>query len=455
MNKHEEIEKKILQKIKADSKFCLKTEKTVEKIKKEIIKEINRRKISAEVQLVGSTAKDTYLKGNMDIDFFILYPINVSKQKIADETISIAKKILKNTEESYAEHPYLKGFYNDFLVEIVPCYKIENVTQKISAVDRTPLHTEFVKKNLKEKQKDDVRLFKRFLIGIDCYGAEAQIQGFSGYLCELLIIKFDDFSNLLKNAKNWHVGKKIAIKNNNYPDFYTPLVFIDPVDSERNVSSALSEEKFNLFVKACNEYLKKPSTKFFFPKKIKPWPIKDIKKIIEEKKHKYVGISFKKPDIIDENLYPQIRKTIRSIIESCERNGFKIHDSAYYIERKKNNIYIIIRIESKKISKTFIHTGPPARLKQNKKEFIEKWTDNKRAAGTFFIRDGRIYLEIKRDYTEIIDFLKENLKDFSLGKDISEVVNESYKIHDQNDLLKKELDVFWTKYLDERYPWDR
>jgi tRNA nucleotidyltransferase (CCA-adding enzyme) len=455
MTKHEEIEQKVLRKIKPDPSFRVKTEKTVEKIKKELIREVKNHGLPAEVILVGSTAKDTYLKGNMDIDFFILYPTNFSKETIAKETISIAKKILKDTEESYAEHPYLKGFYNDYLVEIVPCYKIEKVSQKLSAVDRTPLHTIYVKENLEETQKDDVRLFKRFLIGINCYGAEAQIQGFSGYLCEILVIKFQSFQNLIRNAKNWSYGKKISIKNDEYPDFDTPLVFIDPVDPERNVSSALSEEKYNLFLKACYEYIEKPSITFFFPNKIKPWSLEKIRKKIVDDENYFVGISFRKPKIIDENLYPQIRKAERSIVESCERNDFIIYDSKYYIDEVDDKIFIILKTDSKEISETFMHMGPPNKLKKNKEEFVNKWENNKKAAGEPFEKEGRIWIKLRRDCTDILDFLENNIEDLSLGKHLDKTVDKNFEVLDQKRLIQDSLKWFWTSYLDERYSWER
>ena len=101
---------------------------------------------------------------------------------------------MDNSEESYAEHPYIRGYYKNYKIEIVPCYKIEKASQKLSAVDRTPLHTQFIKENLKENQKKEVRLLKQFLIGIDWYGAEADVEGFSGYLCEILILTFKSSS---------------------------------------------------------------------------------------------------------------------------------------------------------------------------------------------------------------------------------------------------------------------
>jgi len=203
------IEKQVLQKITPTHEYREQIKKTVEEIKIILNDEIKRRKLPLNVELVGSIAKDTYLMKNMDIDFFLCFPTNYSKEEIAKHALSIGNTFLKNTEESYAEHPYLRGYYKEFFTEIVPCYKIENAKQKLSAVDRTPLHTKYVKEHISEKQKQEVRLFKQFLKGINCYGAEAQIQGFSGYLCEIIVLNYKSFENTIKNASTWKKQTKL------------------------------------------------------------------------------------------------------------------------------------------------------------------------------------------------------------------------------------------------------
>ncbi len=86
----------------------------------------------------------------------------------------------------------------------------------------------------------------------------------------------------------------------------------------------MSKEKFDLFIKACKEYVKKPSINFFFPRKIKPWSLEKIKEEIKKQKCQYVCVKFVKPIIISENLYPQVRKAIRSIQDMCIRYDFTI-----------------------------------------------------------------------------------------------------------------------------------
>jgi len=450
-----EIEKQVLQRVTPSTDYQNRLKVIIKNLDEKLKQEIKDRKLPVEIELVGSTAKDTYLKDNLDIDFFLLFPIKYPKKEIAKNALSIGKKLLKNTEKSYAEHPYLRGYYKEYLVEIVPCYKIEKASQKLSAVDRTPLHTKYIKENMPESQKSEVLLFKQFLKGIGCYGAEAEIEGFSGYLCEILILKLKTFKKLIKNSTGWEKGKKLSLTEGDFPDFDTPLIFIDPVDPERNVASAVSDEKFDLFIKACTEYLKKPNITFFFPNKTKPWPLDKIKSKIKQQECQYVGIKFIKPEIIDENLYPQVRKAARSIWDACERNDFTVYDTTFHIEDKEKIIYIIVKTKDEKLSETVEHMGPPVKLKQNTDDFLKKWKEDSRVIKKPYEKNKRVYVEIKRDFTDIKQFLKAKIKDLSMGKHIDKIVKKKYTIIDKENLFKANLAIFWTEHLDKKMTWER
>jgi len=450
-----EIEKKVIKKVKPNPLDRKKLEKIIKELKERIKEEVKKRNLPVKIELVGSTAKDTYLKNNLDIDYFLLFPTKFKKKVISKNALSIGKKILKDTEESYAEHPYLRGYFKNYFVEIVPSYKIEKASQKLSAVDRTPLHTKYIKEKLKQNQKAEVLLLKQFLRGINCYGAEAEIEGFSGYLCELLVLKFENFKNILINAQNWKIGKKLSLTNEKNPSFSSALTFIDPVDKNRNVASALSKDKYKLFIKASKEYLKNPSIKFFFPNTVKPWSLDKIIKEIEKQKLSYIGLKFDKPDVIDENLYPQLRKTAKSIMKNCNRNDFEIYDITFNVVDKRNLIYIIIKTKGEVLSETVEHIGPPIKLKKNVEEFKNKWKKDKRLIKGPYEKNKRVYVEIRRDYIDIEKFLIEKIKTFSLGKDIDNMINKNFIILKENELVNKNLEIFWTKYLDNKMSWER
>jgi tRNA nucleotidyltransferase (CCA-adding enzyme) len=445
------IEKQVLKKIIPSNEDQTKLKQIVKDLIEEVKKETVRSNLQISIELVGSTAKGTYLKDGIDIDLFLLFPITVTRKKLEETGLSIGRSILKNQEECFAEHPYIRGAFKGVKTEIVPCYKIESASQKLSAVDRTPLHTKYGKEHLTASHKTEVRLFKQFLKGIGCYGAEAEIEGFSGYLCEILIIKYSTFYSILINAQYWKYGEKLSLIKEKSPHFNTPLIFIDPVDKERNVASALSKEKFTLFVKACKDYINKPSFTFFFPNKIIPWSIEKIKQSIE--KRKIIAIKIEKPHIIPENLYPQVRKAVRSIRELCERYDFKIQDSKFYIDNMV--VYMILFPEKMTISTTMIHKGPPVKLKKNAEEFCTKWINDPRTIRKPFKKDNRLYLEIKREYTDIKNLLEKQLINLSLGKHIDKIVQKNYTILEKNDLLTDNLRIFWTGYLDNKMSWER
>ena len=298
-------------------------------------------------------------------------------------------------------------------------------------------------------------MLKQFLNGIGCYGAEAEIEGFSGYLCEILILKFRSFINFIQNASNWKIGEKLSLSEEDIISFDTPLTFIDPVDNERNVASALSVMKFKLFVNACKKYLENPIITFFFPNNVHPWSLKKIKNEIQKQNSLYVGVVFSKPEIIDENLYPQIRKAVRSIWNACERYGFKIYDVPFYLDDIEKKIFIIIKTKKESLSKTYIHIGPPIKLKENIKNFVAKWEEETYVVKKPYEKNGRMFVEIERDYTEIKDFLKDRVGKLSMGKHLGKFVGGNYQIIGFDCLLNENLKVFWTGYLDKKMSWER
>lgn len=445
------IETIVLKKITPTAKEKKQIERIIKLLKEEVSKEIIKTKIPIIITLVGSTAKDTYIRTSVDIDLFLLFPATTSREILQEKGLTIGRAILENQEECFAEHPYIRGTFKGYKTELVPCYKIEDASQKLSAVDRTPLHTKYINQHLKESQKKEVRLFKQFLKGIGCYGAEAEIEGFSGYLCEILIVKYGTFQEVIENAARWNYGEKLSLKPGTYSDYTSSLIFIDPVDSERNVASALSKEKFDVLQNACIDYQKHPALSFFFPKKLKPWSIERIKKELQTRE--VTAVKFPKPEIIPENLYPQIRKALRAIIELCEQHEFIIQKATFTVEQK--NVYLVLFPATTTLSETVLHTGPPVRLKKNADEFINKWLANPRTTKKPFEKEKRLYVEIEREYTDITTLLQNQVRQLSLGKNIDMMIVREFTVIDKEDLLTEDLRLFWTTVLDPRMSWER
>ena len=111
--------------------------------------------IDAEAVLVGSVAKNTYLKGKSDIDIFIAFPLTADKNDLKQTGLDLAHQCCdvfnSVPHHKFASHPYVTTEIDGFEIDFVPCYKIYDGGQLKSAVDRTILHTKFVQKNLIEQ----------------------------------------------------------------------------------------------------------------------------------------------------------------------------------------------------------------------------------------------------------------------------------------------------------------
>jgi len=126
--------------------------------------------VDADVVQVGSTARDTWVSGDRDIDLFVRFDAALDREQLEEYGLAVGHAVLPDGHEEYAEHPYVKGTYEGFDVDLVPCHDVETAGDLISAVDRTPFHDAYLSARLDEGLADDVVLAKAFLKGIGAYG---------------------------------------------------------------------------------------------------------------------------------------------------------------------------------------------------------------------------------------------------------------------------------------------
>jgi len=394
--------------------------------------------------LVGSVAKGTHLK-NPDIDIFLRFPKELDRDSLKKLGIEIGRAVIPDGFAKYAEHPYWRGIYNGFEVDIVPCYLVDHPTEKISAVDRTPFHTEYVKENLEIWQRDEVRLLKAFLKGIGAYGAEAKIQGFSGYLTELLILKYGSFLDTLKNVSKWR-GKVYLYLERRGEHFRSPVVFIDPVDIKRNAASAVSDEKKSLFIYASKSYLNEPKIEFFFPKNIVPLKKEEILEKIKKRNTQFYLISLPKPEIIEDNLYPQINRTMDAFLKILQ----DFHPVTHFVI-VDTLVHFIIEVERDVLPTVKKHEGPPV-WNNNSKNFLDRWKGT--ALRGPYIEGHRWYADVERRNTKLEDVFLSSLPNYKLGKSF-ESMKKNIKIVRLEKYIEKLDPVQLTEFFDFKFPWER
>ena len=419
--------------------------KAVDSLVKKVVAAAAEAEAHIEPKLVGSVAKGTHMK-DPDIDLFLMFPESTPLEELREKGLEIGRRAVKG-KEHFAQHPYVRGNHEGYRVDIVPCFMVKDPLRKLSAVDRTPFHTEFVVENLKEGQHDQVRLLKRFMKGIGCYGAEAKVQGFSGYLCELLVLRFGDFHSVLRAAAEWRKGESMALPGRTGSEFSDPLTFVDPVDSGRNVASAVSSESMMVFMRASREFVEKPHMRFFFPREFRSWSLEAIGRKAGSRLDTIVVVSFDKLDLIDDVLYPQIRKSAASLTSLLRRSDFEVVGTTLEVHRK---IDVLIEVETMVLPRERVHRGPPVRSPDARK-FLAKWEAN--GLSKPYKEGGRWYVVVEREHRRADELLRNRIDSLTLGKDFRKV-RESV-IASGKELSTRRYARVLTRHLDERMPWER
>ena len=288
------------------------------------------------VSFVGSAARDTGLRGDRDIDLFAAFPREMDEEVIVKKTFNAAKTAVKaKWITHYAEHPYLQTTISGFKVEVIPCFQVEPHSGIKSAVDRSPLHMQYLEKKLTQRQRRDVRVLKKLLKVHQIYGAEVEVGGFSGLVCEQLMLKYGGLENLLREAAKWtppiyidyegtwnaeNKSGKMEL-NHKFPE--AKLVLIDVIDRNRNAAAAVSPQSLAKFILLARAFVKKPSESFFNEKKISHSAIK-VQQLLQSRGTTFVAVQMKKPDVIEDILFPQLKRSEKNICRELKKLGFAV-----------------------------------------------------------------------------------------------------------------------------------
>jgi tRNA nucleotidyltransferase (CCA-adding enzyme) len=408
---------------------------------------IKTRSLEATVDVIGSAARDTWISGDRDIDIFIGFDISTSREDLERYGLEIGKEIaVQGYVIGFAEHPYVKARCGDFAIDVVPHYVIENTNQLLSAVDRTPFHQRYVSEHLGARH-DDVRLLKQFLKGAGIYGAELRVKGFSGYLCELLVIKYGSFTDVLSSAQDWKVGKCISLTGGHVrSSFGSPLAVIDPVDAKRNVAAAVSLDSFSTFIDSARSFLERPCTKCFFPPEIAPLDTSAFRAIAKKRKTTLFGVKFTLPNLVDDIAYPQLERAHKGMWIALLRHGFSaLRGDIYYDQGEALMLFETLVWELPSVER---HVGPPVDTKRHASAFKKKYVKDASVLTGPFIEDGRYVVEFHRKYLTLPEYLTTEFRNIRTSKAIVQAMEKGFQILKDEELLESDpIRLFLARYF--------
>jgi len=379
-------------------------------------------------ELHGSVARDTWIAGERDLDIFIVLDAEEGRKAIP-RALEVVKEYLRGGwKEAYAEHPYIQAEVGGFRIDVVPCFRVDPRRGLLSSTDRTPLHTEFVKERLSPEERNEVRLLKRFMAGVDIYGAEIRVGGFSGYLCELLVINYGSFEGTLGRASGWRRGEVIDLAGKAdvralRKRFRDPLIIIDPVDPSRNAASAVTDSSMWTFVAAARAFLENPREGFFFPEE-KVVEASSLLKSIAERGSDLLFVVVEDGEVsVPDVLWGQLYKTERALSSLLLKNGFPLMRSGTWSDEEERHVFVF-ELEAAEVPPVTIRNGPPVMMGEDSGKFLDAHLGAGATVSGPGIRGSRWWVETRRQHTDAVGLLDEALSDGGRGVGVSRGIAE-------------------------------
>ncbi|OPY48578.1 MAG: CCA-adding enzyme [Methanosaeta sp. PtaU1.Bin112] len=427
-----EIQEVVLSQVRPKPADRTRIEKTSTAIITRVEKLASEHGLHLQAMLVGSAARGTWLSGDHDLDIFLAVP---PEEDLA-AALDIARIAAQDYEEKYAEHAYIHARMDGFEVDLVPCYLVDDAAHLKSAVDRTPFHTRYLSRKITGKE-DDVLLLKQFMKGVNVYGSELKVGGFSGYLTELLVLCYGSFVEVLQAASSWRPGKRLDLEGHGAGKHSDPLIVIDPVDPKRNVAAALTLDKMLQFAVAARSFLAGPKLDFFFPQPLPPLSDEELIAELDCRATMPILLEFSAPDVVEDVLYPQLRKAESSIKALLERNGFCLLRSD--VSTYRDRAVMLFEMQVWQLSKASRREGPPAWEAEHTARFLAAHPSP--LSGPY-ICDGKMVVEEARQYTSARELLSCQIENLSLGKHLCASIREGHNIYVGQELLGIKDDGF-------------
>ena len=405
--------------------------------------------------MTGSVARGTWVRGDKDIDIFMRFPPETTREELQEKGLAtgyaVVEKFGGTAEEMYAEHPYLNAVIEGFDVDLVPCYNVASTAEMKCAVDRTPFHTQYLIEKI-APLREDVLLLKQFCKGGGVYGSDHMTGGFSGYLCELLILNYGGFSEFMEAASKYRYGEVVDIEHY-YPDaktarkhFTEPLIVIDPTDRNRNVAASLTPTRFSEFMELARDYCEKPGASYFVPDAPTFISKYEFDRQILLRKTAMFALRFATPDLVPDTVVPQLRKTVDTIRSMLTAEEFQVHRAE--VAMGPQHCLILLELFVAELPNIVIRAGPPVWAHENADRFVEKYLPVRDFAGPW-IEEDRYYTEVPRKYVTAQSLLEDRKKIFSgaLGKHVRISMEEGYEVLSGDEIWSEEFSDFLSAYF--------
>jgi tRNA nucleotidyltransferase (CCA-adding enzyme) len=220
------------------------------------------------------------------------------------------------------------------------------------------------------------------------------------------------------------------------------LIIVDPIDKNRNVASAISEQAYKYCNHRITKFLRNPRKSFF---EIKPIPEIELENSKELPLSKIFIVELRN---LDSKIHYTInRDKLHSLGENIKATGEKefTHSKKFekiifevYFEDSINEYNIALYCEKPNISKTYIRKGPSVKNSFHAANFKKKNPN-------YHEKNGYLCVETKRDFNDFLLFLQQTIK--TKIPDNFKVINVANSLNTITSSGKKTITILTSMVL--------
>jgi tRNA nucleotidyltransferase (CCA-adding enzyme) len=320
---------------------------------------IAEKNIEGKVMAVGSTAKDTFVRADTDIDIFIVSPNYQKAYELLKQKLPLGRR----KEGPMDIWHFIYEGYDVDLVFIPPDHpRIE-----------TLIHTEFMNQNLTLQLKREAIRAKAFFKSQGVYGAE--IGGIVGIAVEELVRRYGRIEKVCETL----------LSTSEIP--FVP----DPAKPDRNLLASLKKVRWKQLREACRKFLAthefryETYTKQDFLSQRETWTHLHFQRKRERPIDFHTALSACNHSLNEiKNREPEVKGT-------CDAYVF-------------DEVIVSYNINPKTLPKQKIHCGPSIEMPQAVKAFKTIHTNT-------FEKEGKICTVVERERTNVVEWMQDLIAD--------------------------------------------
>jgi tRNA nucleotidyltransferase (CCA-adding enzyme) len=149
---------------------------------------------------------------------------------------------------------------------------------------------------------------------------------------------------------------------------------------------------------------------------------------VQERASHVAVVRLPRPELVDDTLYPQVRKAEKAIADEVARSDFEVLASSSVVA--PDRVLILLEVAHSHRSAVRLQDGPPPGL-DRVGNFLGKWTapDSGVLQGPYVRPDGSLGVETVRSQRDLESVIRAVLPRLALGKDLTPADPSRVEVH--------------------------